>query len=102
MNIQSSFFSGTSNLVSPLKQSEYPPEFSGASRLTYYASMFSSVEINATFYKLPKLATVVKWGESVPEYFRFTFKVPQGITHAKDFQFSFDELELFVETVSGV
>ena len=100
MNVQ--FFSGTSNLVSPIKQSEYPPEFAGASRLCYYASLFSSVEINATFYKLPKLATVVKWGESVPENFRFTFKVPKGVTHAKDFQFSFDELEQFVETVSGV
>lgn len=102
MKIQPSFYSGTSNVVSPLKQSEFPIEFSGASRLTYYASLFSSVEINATFYKLPKMATVEKWGKSVPEDFRFTFKVPKAVTHAKDLNFSFKELELFAETVSSI
>lgn len=102
MNVHSSFYSGTSNIVSPIKQSQHPPEFEGASRLSYYASLFTSVEINATFYKLPKPATVVKWGDSVPDDFRFTFKLPKGVTHGKDFQFSFDELEQFVETVSGV
>ena len=102
MEIQTTFYSGTSNLVSPFKQSDHPPEFAGASRLTYYASMFSSVEINSTFYKLPKGATVKKWGESVPEDFRFTFKVPKTVTHAKDFQFSSDELELFIETINCI
>lgn len=102
MKVQPSFYSGTSNLVTALKQSEYPVAYKGASRLTYYASLFSSVEVNATFYKLPKVATVEKWGNSVPADFRFTFKVPKGVTHAKDLQFRFEELELFAETVAGV
>lgn len=102
MKVQTSFYSGTSNLVLPIKQSEYPIEFTGASRLTYYASLFSSVEVNATFYKLPKSATVEKWGKSVPEDFRFTFKIPKGVTHAKDFRFGTEELELFSETVAPV
>lgn len=102
MKIHPGFFSGTSNLVSPIKTSEYPPEFSGASRLSYYASMFSSVEINATFYKLPKCATVEKWRDSVPYDFRFTFKVSKGVTHAKDLLFSSAELEQFVETVNHI
>src|SRR3954466_15611822 len=97
-----SFYSGTSNLVSPLKKSEFPVEFTGASRLTYYASLFSSIEINATFYKMPKAATIEKWSQSVPDHFRFTFKVPKGVTHAKDMQFSFDELEQFATTVDVV
>jgi len=102
MKLQPSFYSGTSNLVSPLKQSEYPIEFAGASRLSYYASLFSSVEINASFYKLPKMATIEKWSNSVPDDFRFTFKLPKWVTHARDLQFSNDELELFVETVDLV
>jgi uncharacterized protein YecE (DUF72 family) len=102
MNVHTSFYSGTSNLVSPVKRSEYPAGFSGASRLSYYASLFSSVEINASFYKLPKKATVEKWGQSVPENFRFTFKVSKSVTHAKDLLFSSRELELFVETVSRI
>jgi uncharacterized protein YecE (DUF72 family) len=102
MKLKNSFYSGTSNLVLPLKRSEYPIEFADASRLTYYASMFSSIEINATFYKLPKPATVEKWRDSVPADFRFTFKVPKLVTHAKEFQFNSEDLELFVETVNGV
>jgi uncharacterized protein YecE (DUF72 family) len=102
MNVQTSFYSGTSNLVSPLKRSEYPIEFAGASRLTYYASLFSSIEINASFYKLPKASTIEKWEKSVPGDFRFTFKLPKAVTHAKDLQFSSSELELFAETVDRV
>jgi uncharacterized protein YecE (DUF72 family) len=102
MKAPTNFYSGTSNIVSPLKQSEFPISFTGASRLTYYASLFSSVEINATFYKLPKKVTVEKWAKSVSENFRFTFKVPKGITHARNLLYSAEELELFLETVAGV
>ncbi|RYZ24056.1 MAG: DUF72 domain-containing protein [Chitinophagaceae bacterium] len=94
------FFSGTSNIVLPLKQSEFPPEYAGASRLTYYASLFSSLEVNASFYKLPQAATVARWRESVPEDFRFTFKVPKSITHAKGLQFNPEDVERFAEVVS--
>lgn len=102
MKFQTSFYSGTSNLVLPFKQSEYPKKFEGASRLTYYASLFRSVEVNATFYKLPKAATIEKWGNSVPDHFRFTFKLPKGITHAKGFRFNNEELELFLDAVDRV
>jgi uncharacterized protein YecE (DUF72 family) len=96
------FYSGTSGMVLPFKQSEYPPEFKGASRLTYYSSLYSSVEINSSFYQVPRPATVEKWRESVPDHFKFTFKVPKAVTHAKGLQFSVEELELFVETVAQV
>ncbi|GAA4323251.1 DUF72 domain-containing protein [Flaviaesturariibacter amylovorans] len=97
-----SFFSGTSNILVPLRQAEYPPEYKGASRLTYYASLFTSVEINATFYKLPRPATVVKWAEQVPDEFRFTLKVPKTITHAKGLQFSVDDIARFLEVADGI
>jgi len=100
MTKQPRFYSGTSNLVLPIKQSEYPPEAKGASRLTYYASLHTSVEINSTFYKLPKPSTVKGWSESVPSHFRFTFKVPKAVTHAKGLQFSVDDLEVFAETIA--
>ncbi len=96
------FYSGTSNLVLPLKKADYPEDFKNSSRLGFYASMFSSLEVNATFYALPKKATIEKWAQQVPSHFRFTFKVPKTITHTKDLQFSFEELELFTDTVSAV
>ena len=102
MNSSPSFYSGTSNVVVPVKQSEFPPEFSGASRLTYYSSLFSSVEINSSFYRIPKAATVEKWSQSVPAHFRFTFKVPKTVTHAKGLQFSMEEVERFANVVSAI
>ncbi|MEJ7683235.1 MAG: DUF72 domain-containing protein [Segetibacter sp.] len=53
----------------PVPQSLYPAEFQGKSRLTYYASLFNSIEINSSFYKIPKVSTVCKWAESVPDNF---------------------------------
>lgn len=100
MNESGAFYSGTSNILLPIRQSRFPPEYASASRLTYYASLYSSVEINASFYKVPKPATVAKWSDSVPEQFRFTFKVPKAVTHAKGLQFNGEELEAFAETVA--
>lgn len=97
MKVISGYYSGTSNIVLPVKQSDYPPEFAGASRLAYYASLYSSLEINSSFYKIPKAATVAKWSQCVPPYFRFTFKVPRTVTHEKGLQFHAEELETFVE-----
>lgn len=94
------FYSGTSNIVLPIKQTEYPPAFKGASRLSYYASLFSSLEVNSSFYKIPRPATVAAWRESVPAHFTFTFKVPKTVTHAKGLQFGAEELERFAETVA--
>lgn len=94
------FYSGTSNIVVPVKQSEYPPQFNGASRLTYYASLHSSVEINSSFYKIPKPATVKRWQESVPPHFRFTFKLPKTVTHAKGLQFNAQDLETFTAAIA--
>jgi uncharacterized protein YecE (DUF72 family) len=100
MNNSSSLYSGTSNIVVPIKQSQYPAEFSGASRLQYYGSLFSSLEVNSSFYKIPKAVTVEKWRESVPADFRFTFKVPKIVTHAKGLQFSVADVEHFAEAVA--
>lgn len=96
------YFSGTSGLVLPLRQKDFPPEHAGASRLIYYASLFNSIEINSTFYKLPKPATVAKWAQSVPHDFRFTFKVPKSITHVKGLTFPAGEAERFMDTVAHI
>lgn len=93
-------YSGTSGLVLPVPQSQYPPEYRGKSRLEYYSSLFNSVEINSTFYKLPKVSTVSKWAESVRDNFRFTFKLSKNITHAKGLDFNKEDIEIFMQTVA--
>jgi uncharacterized protein YecE (DUF72 family) len=46
-----------------------------------YFKEFSVVELQSTFYKLPKPETVRKWRESAPKDFKFLVKAFQGISH---------------------
>ncbi len=95
------FYSGLSGLQLPVPKYLFPPPFENASRLTYYASFFNSIEINSTFYKIPKAATVTKWTDAVPEYFRFTFKLWKGITHCKGLQFNKEDLADFFSSINA-
>ena len=100
--IHEKFYSGTSGLDLPVPRAQYPPEFQGKSRLEYYASLFNSMEINSIFYKLPRDSTVVNWAASVPEDFRFTFKVSKTITHVKGLKFSPKDVDDFIKTVDHI
>lgn len=100
---QSGFYSGTSGLVLPVKNKQfYPVAFQDKSRLTYYASLFNSIEINSSFYKIPMPSTVAKWAEQVPEHFRFTFKLWREITHVKGLAFDPVNVERFMHTIDQV
>ncbi len=52
-----------------------------AESLEQYARVFNAVEGNTTFYSVPGVETVARWGESTPEDFRFAFKFPRHVTH---------------------
>jgi len=51
--------------------------------LTYYSRQFNSIELNATFYNMPKREQVITWREKTPEGFRFFPKVTQSISHLR-------------------
>ena len=75
---------GTSGYNYPeWKGSFYPQDLPAAKMLPFYAGRFPSVEINATFYRMPTPATVAAWAEKVPPAFRFTLKANRRITHIK-------------------
>jgi uncharacterized protein YecE (DUF72 family) len=94
------FFSGLSGVVLPVPKYQFPDEFKSASRLTYYATFFNSIEINSSFYKIPMKTTVATWASSVPENFRFTFKLFREVTHVKELNFDDRHIEQFIETIS--
>jgi len=99
---QQSFYSGTSGLVLPVPNKQaYPPEFRDRSRLCYYASLFNSIEINSSFYKVPMGATVIKWVESVPDNFVFTFKLWRDITHNKGLVFEPRAVAHFMNVINN-
>ena len=49
--------------------------------LGYYATKFPTVEINNTFYRLPKEQVLLDWASQVPDAFTFAIKASQRITH---------------------
>lgn len=94
------FYAGTSNIILPVpNKSYYPPEYQDKSRLQYYASLFNSVEINSSFYKLPMARTVERWATEVPPHFRFSFKLWREITHAKELHYDTSNIERFLQVV---
>ena len=61
----------------------YPDKTPIKSYLAHYVTQFDTVEVNTSFYALPRPATVVDWVESAPEGFTFALKAPRLITHEK-------------------
>jgi uncharacterized protein YecE (DUF72 family) len=53
------------------------------SLLHRYATRFSAVEINSSFYRPHRRSTYSRWAESVPTGFRFSVKIPKLITHER-------------------
>lgn len=97
------FYIGTSGLILPVaNKSLYPEAFKDKSRLSFYSSLFSTIEINSSFYKIPQASTVRKWSAEVPDKFRFTFKLFKEITHSKNLMYNHELVSLFLETVSQV
>ncbi len=61
----------------------YPQETRPAAFLDHYAARFSAVEVDNTFYRLPKPETLEHWRDATPEDFAFTCKASRFITHMK-------------------
>lgn len=74
----------------------YPVGVKIKDRLSYYASVFPSVEINYTFRRFPSETTLQNWAALTPESFRFTLKANQKITHWMKLKGVGDEVNDFV------
>jgi uncharacterized protein YecE (DUF72 family) len=59
----------------------YPKDLKDDGWLGYYAGRYPTVEINNTFYRLPKQEVLLGWASQVPEGFMFSVKASQRITH---------------------
>lgn len=59
----------------------YPDGLAPGAQIAHYARHLAAVEIDSTFYAVPRSATVEKWAEATPDDFLFTAKLPRLITH---------------------
>jgi uncharacterized protein YecE (DUF72 family) len=63
------------------KGSFYPETIKPDSMLAWYAERLPTVEINNTFYQMPRVPVLENWARSTPETFRFAIKASRRITH---------------------
>jgi uncharacterized protein YecE (DUF72 family) len=61
----------------------YPPRLASKDWLRFYAEQFDTVEVNTTFYRLPRFSSVARWVEESPAGFTFAVKVSRYVTHIK-------------------
>ena len=61
----------------------YPPHLPQNKWLSYYSQFFDTVEVNSSFYHLPRSTTFSKWRDTTPPEFVFSVKASRYITHIK-------------------
>ena len=87
---------GTSNIVVPGTKQTFPEVFKHQSRLYYYCSLFNSLGVNSSFYKVLMPSTFEKWFADVAGDFQFTLKLCQGVTHVKELKVNLSNIDLFM------
>ena len=79
----------------------YPPRLPPRRWLEFYAERFDTVEINMTFYRLPRETAVANWVRESPEGFLFAVKMSRYVTHIKRLRDLPPSLELFYSRHPG-
>ena len=59
----------------------YPDKIAPEAMLAWYAERLPTVEINNSFYRMPKVEVLQRWAEATPQHFRFAIKASKRITH---------------------
>src|SRR5690349_14868032 len=77
----------------------YPADLPSTKWLQYYAEHFNTIEINATFYRMPTLKSLGKWYKDTPEDFVFTVKALRLFTHYRKMNNVGEEMAGFYDTV---
>ncbi len=96
---------GTSGYSYPQwRPSFYPEGLKDADMLAFYAGRFASVEINNTFYRMPKADVLARWAQAVspnPD-FVFVLKAPQRLTHTRRLVGAEVDLAYLLETAQAL
>ncbi|NNF61576.1 MAG: DUF72 domain-containing protein [Gammaproteobacteria bacterium] len=80
----------------------YPDKLAAAKMLGFYAGQLPAVEINNTFYRMPKPNVLENWRAQVPESFRFAIKASRRITHNKKLADADGEVEFLTGNLESL
>src|SRR6478752_2635302 len=82
------------------KKSFYPENVPTSKWFEYYCTRFNTVELNGTFYRLPKLQQLRRWHDASPPDFKFSVKAVKNITHYKRFSNVTLEVKQFYDLIA--
>ena len=85
-----------------MPRKSFPAGFEQYSRLQYYSTLFNSLEINSSFYKVPQAKTFMRWSGEVPDHFRFSVKCWKQVTHGRKLQYNPADVDYFLSCASGM
>lgn len=80
----------------------YPTGTPKSGYLEEYARHFPTVEIDSTFYGMPRPSVVLGWRDRTPDHFRFSAKFPKSITHDRKLEDAQTEADAFVRTMQSL
>jgi uncharacterized protein YecE (DUF72 family) len=84
------------------KGSFYPDDLPATEMLRYYSAKLPAVEINNTFYRMPRSSVLESWLEQVGGPFRFVLKASRRITHFKRLNDTVDETDYLFSTAAAL
>src|SRR5882724_8208893 len=80
----------------------YPEDLPDKQMLRFYGERLRTVEINNTFYRMPKASVLEAWGEEVPSDFKFVLKASQRITHMQRLKDADDSVAYLLKVVAAL
>src|SRR5258705_10779125 len=80
----------------------YPEDMPEKQMLRYYGERFRSVEINNTFYRMPKASVLEAWAAEVPADFKFVLKASKRITHIQRLKDAGDSVAYLLEVAGAL
>ncbi|MGB5303383.1 MAG: DUF72 domain-containing protein [Gemmatimonadota bacterium] len=93
-------YTGTSGFsYKEWKGSFYPEKLPASEMLSYYSGKLTAVEINNTFYRMPRESVLEGWAAQVPDSFRFVIKASRRITHFKRLKGAEEETDYLLRSV---
>ena len=97
------YYVGTSGFsYTPWKGPFYPADLSAEQMLRFYGERFRAVEINNTFFRMPKPVVLEAWAAQVPAEFKFVLKASRGITHMKRLKDAGDSVAYLLKVASAL
>lgn len=80
----------------------YPADLPAEQMLAWYAARLPAVEINNTFYRMPRRSVLEAWAATVPAHFRFAIKAPRRITHQQRLKDADEPTRYFVDALGAL